>query len=78
VHTIIELARVLGMEVVAEGIETMEQYRLLCKLGCRYGQGYIFARPMPAGEVTALLKLPGKILPERVFDLNHELLKESA
>ena len=78
VHTIIELARVLGMEVVAEGIETMEQYKLLCKLGCRYGQGYLFARPLPANEVTTLLGLPGKILPERVFDLNHNLLKETA
>jgi EAL domain-containing protein (putative c-di-GMP-specific phosphodiesterase class I) len=78
VHTIIELARVLGMEVVAEGIETMEQYRLLCKLGCRFGQGYLFARPMPATEVTAMLGLPGKILPERIFDVNHNLLKETA
>jgi EAL domain-containing protein (putative c-di-GMP-specific phosphodiesterase class I) len=37
VRTIIELARVLGMDVVAEGIETHEQYRLLRQLGCRFG-----------------------------------------
>jgi EAL domain-containing protein (putative c-di-GMP-specific phosphodiesterase class I) len=44
VRTIIELARVLGMDVVAEGIETCEQYRLLRQLGCRFGQGYLFQR----------------------------------
>jgi EAL domain-containing protein (putative c-di-GMP-specific phosphodiesterase class I) len=78
VRTIIELARVLGMEVVAEGIETMEQYKLLCKLGCRYGQGYLFARPMPANEVTKLLDLPGRIVPESMFDTNLQALKETA
>jgi EAL domain-containing protein (putative c-di-GMP-specific phosphodiesterase class I) len=62
VRTIVELARVLGMDVVAEGIETVEQYRLLRELGCRYGQGYLFARPISAGEVTGLLRLPGRIL----------------
>ena len=45
VRTIIELARVLGMDVVAEGIETREQYRLLRQMGCRFGQGYLFAKP---------------------------------
>jgi EAL domain-containing protein (putative c-di-GMP-specific phosphodiesterase class I) len=64
VRTIIELARVLGMDVVAEGIETYEQYRLLRELGCRYGQGYLFARPLPVEEITELLRLPGHILPE--------------
>jgi EAL domain-containing protein (putative c-di-GMP-specific phosphodiesterase class I) len=64
VRTIIELARVLGMDVVAEGIETKEQYRLLREMGCRYGQGYLFARPMTAETVTQLLRLPGRILPE--------------
>jgi EAL domain-containing protein (putative c-di-GMP-specific phosphodiesterase class I) len=64
VRTIIELARVLGMDVVAEGIETLEQYRLLRQLGCRFGQGYLFARPMTAEDVSVLLRLPGRILPE--------------
>jgi EAL domain-containing protein (putative c-di-GMP-specific phosphodiesterase class I) len=64
VRTIIELARVMGMDVVAEGIETAEQYRLLREMGCRYGQGYLFARPMSAAAVTELLRLPGRILPD--------------
>jgi len=64
VRTIIELARVLGMDVVAEGIESRDQYRLLRQLGCRYGQGFLFARPMSAAAVGELLRLPGRILPE--------------
>ena len=64
VRTIIELARVLGMDVVAEGIETHEQYRLLREMGCRYGQGFLFARPMTAEAVTQLLRLPGRVLPD--------------
>ena len=64
VRTIIELARVLGMDVVAEGIETREQYRLLRDLGCRFGQGFLFARPLPVHAVTRLLHLPGRVLPD--------------
>jgi EAL domain-containing protein (putative c-di-GMP-specific phosphodiesterase class I) len=67
VRTIIELARAMGMDVVAEGIETAEQYRLLRGMGCRYGQGYLFARPMSAEAVTQLLRLPGRLLPEPDF-----------
>ncbi len=64
VRTIVELARVLGMDVVAEGIETPEQYHLLRELGCRLGQGFLFARPLPVDAVTRLLSLPGRVLPE--------------
>ncbi len=64
VRTIIDLARALGMNVVAEGIETQEQYALLQQLGCRYGQGYLFARPMPAEDVSKLLRLPERQLPD--------------
>jgi EAL domain-containing protein (putative c-di-GMP-specific phosphodiesterase class I) len=64
VRTIVELARVMGMDVVAEGIETREQYNLLQQLGCRFGQGFLFARPAPAETVSRMLRLPGRILPE--------------
>jgi EAL domain-containing protein (putative c-di-GMP-specific phosphodiesterase class I) len=67
VRTIIELARVLGMDVVAEGIETRAQYCRLRKLGCRFGQGYFFARPMSAAAVTELLQLPGRVLLDAEF-----------
>lgn len=66
VRTIVELARVLGMDVVAEGIETREQFEMLRRLGCRYGQGYLFSRPVPASVISKMLKLPGRILPEPV------------
>ena len=64
VRTIVELARVLGMSMVAEGIETIEQYRLLRQMGCRYGQGFLFARPMTVEAVSKLLRLPDRILPD--------------
>ena len=64
VRTIIELARVLGMDVVAEGIETCEQYSLLRDLGCRFGQGFLFSRPLPVEAITRLLSLPGCVLPD--------------
>jgi EAL domain-containing protein (putative c-di-GMP-specific phosphodiesterase class I) len=64
VRTIIDLARALGMDVLAEGIETPAQYRLLRDMGCRFGQGFLFARPMTAPDITQLLRLPGRILPD--------------
>jgi len=64
VRTIIELARVLGMDVVAEGIETVEQFKLLRQMGCRFGQGFLFARPMTALDAASLLRLPGRVLPD--------------
>jgi diguanylate cyclase (GGDEF)-like protein len=47
---IIALARGLNAEVIAEGIETIEQRELINDLGCHLVQGYLFARPMPAGD----------------------------
>ncbi|MGH8086367.1 MAG: bifunctional diguanylate cyclase/phosphodiesterase [Lysobacter sp.] len=50
VSAVIALARALDMEVVAEGIETPEQHRILMGLGCEFGQGYLFGRPVPVGR----------------------------
>jgi len=55
VRTISTLARNLGMEVIAEGIETEEQYQQLKMLGCEYGQGYLFSRPVDSKSVHHLL-----------------------
>jgi EAL domain-containing protein (putative c-di-GMP-specific phosphodiesterase class I) len=55
VHTIISLADNLGMDVVAEGIETVEQADELKSLGCQYAQGYFFSKPISKGSVEALL-----------------------
>jgi diguanylate cyclase (GGDEF)-like protein len=56
VRTIMTLSRNLGMEVVAEGVETAEQLNELRKLTCDYGQGYFFARPLRAEDAEALLE----------------------
>ena len=56
VRTIINLAHLLGMDVIAEGIETKEQLEKLRFLGCEYGQGYFFAKPLPAAEAEELLE----------------------
>jgi len=52
IRSILSLARGLGIEVIAEGIETEEERDLLDSLGCEYGQGYLFARPMEAAAIT--------------------------
>ena len=49
-RAIVSMGHSLGMEVVAEGVETQEQLDLIVKLGCDEVQGYLFARPMPAAE----------------------------
>ena len=56
VEAVIALAHGLRIEVVAEGIETDAQFHLLREMGCDVGQGYLFARPMPAAEAGRLLE----------------------
>ncbi|SNY04160.1 putative bifunctional diguanylate cyclase/phosphodiesterase [Paractinoplanes atraurantiacus] len=55
VRTIVELAQILGLRVVAEGIENAAQLAALRRLGCGYGQGYHLCRPTDAAEVPAKL-----------------------
>lgn len=55
VQTIVQLAKNLHMCAVAEGIETMEQYKMLKEMGCPTGQGYYFYKPMPLEEAALLL-----------------------
>ncbi|HEX5824744.1 MAG TPA: EAL domain-containing protein [Candidatus Limnocylindrales bacterium] len=54
-RAIIDLGRTLNLEVIAEGIEQSDQARWLVEMGCRFGQGYLFARPVGAAAVEALL-----------------------
>lgn len=56
VKTIISLGHQLGMDVIAEGIETAEQLSGLCKLSCNYGQGYFFSKPLSKEAATVLLE----------------------
>ena len=51
----VAMGHALGLHVVAEGVETHAQMATLLTLGCRTAQGYLFAKPQPADQVTALL-----------------------
>jgi EAL domain-containing protein (putative c-di-GMP-specific phosphodiesterase class I) len=54
--SIIVMAHRLGLQVVAEGVETTEQQQLLLRAGCDYLQGYLFSKPLPAQDFEFLLK----------------------
>src|SRR6202522_2905482 len=56
VSAIIAIARHLHIQVIAEGIEAYQQVEILRRLGCSVGQGFLFARPMPADEILKLLR----------------------
>jgi EAL domain-containing protein (putative c-di-GMP-specific phosphodiesterase class I) len=56
VASIVDIGRTLGIKVVAEGVETMEQARVLREIGCDFLQGYAFARPMAAEHLEAWLQ----------------------
>lgn len=58
VFAIIELAHLLGMTVVAEGVETVEQHQHLARLGCDQCQGFYFAPPMSADNLQLLMADP--------------------
>src|SRR3546814_17863380 len=53
VRTLIELGARMGLDTVAEGVESTEAYDLLRTYGCQQGQGYLISRPLPAAQFTA-------------------------
>lgn len=55
IEAVVDLARQLGMRVVAEGVETSEQHAILRQSGCHIAQGYLFGRPQPIEEVHLTL-----------------------
>lgn len=58
VEGIVRIADTLGLQVIAEGIEDPEQRDLLAGMGCRFGQGYLFARPMTVEHSARVLRRP--------------------
>ncbi|MDA0268513.1 MAG: EAL domain-containing protein [Cyanobacteria bacterium] len=56
VRTVVNLAHTLGMEVIAEGVETPDDADILRSLGCEFGQGYFWAKPLPAQAATEFLQ----------------------
>ena len=57
IRSITSLAEALGMETTAEGVETIDQLDILREQGCNQVQGYYFSKPIPVGEVNAMLEL---------------------
>lgn len=55
VNSTVSMVRNMGMQVVAEGIETQAQYDLLCDFECDYGQGYMISKPIPEHQVWSVL-----------------------
>ncbi len=55
VRAVINLSSTLGLRVIAEGIETAEHLARLRELGCDYGQGYFFSKPVDAAAIETLL-----------------------
>jgi EAL domain-containing protein (putative c-di-GMP-specific phosphodiesterase class I) len=62
VCAVIDLARALDLDVVAEGIETAEQAEELARLGCKVAQGYHFASPLDPEEVSESLLVQSQLL----------------
>jgi len=71
VRTIVALAQNLGMDVVAEGVETEDQLRLLRKLDCENGQGYLFSTPLGGRQLDQFISayMPQIYADERRSDL---------
>ena len=55
-EAIIVMAHKLNLKVIAEGVETQQQYEMLRRAGCDYGQGFLFGIPLPAPDFEALLR----------------------
>ena len=58
VEAIIGMSKTLGLQILAEGVETADQFTILRQLGCEAGQGYLFSRPLPSDELDRWLQQP--------------------
>ncbi|MAS05220.1 MAG: diguanylate cyclase [Ahrensia sp.] len=56
VEALTDIGRKIGVDIVAEGVETVEQATKLMALGCQFGQGHLFARPLARNAITELLR----------------------
>jgi EAL domain-containing protein (putative c-di-GMP-specific phosphodiesterase class I) len=68
VRTINTLAQNLGMEVVAEGVETAEQVAQLKSMKCTLGQGYFFSRPLDASAAQAFIETHSSYIPSALIN----------
>jgi EAL domain-containing protein (putative c-di-GMP-specific phosphodiesterase class I) len=63
VRAVVALGRSLGLQLVAEGVETAAQARALLEMDCRCMQGYLFSRPVPAGAMAAVVERLAALVP---------------
>jgi diguanylate cyclase (GGDEF)-like protein len=63
VQAIVQMARTLNIQTVAEGVEDQKEFAMLKEMGVQRMQGYLFSRPLPASELLALLKSRSTLLP---------------
>jgi diguanylate cyclase (GGDEF)-like protein len=63
VNAIIGLSKNLGLRIISEGVETLNQHRILVKLGCDYGQGYYYAPPLTANSMREILAANAVLAP---------------
>lgn len=61
IRAVVSVADAFGLDVVGEGVETTAQLDSLVRCGCGYAQGYLMARPLPPGDVTALVASGGRM-----------------
>jgi EAL domain-containing protein (putative c-di-GMP-specific phosphodiesterase class I) len=69
-QTIVSLAQNLNLRTVAEGIETVEQLKVLQDLRCDLGQGFLFSKPLPKNEIENLLYEKSQWLPQAIEDID--------
>ncbi|MGN6692932.1 MAG: EAL domain-containing protein, partial [Aquihabitans sp.] len=57
-RAVVHIAKTLDLDTAAEGIETVEELTALKSLGCKFGQGFLFSKPLPLDELEALVAPP--------------------
>ncbi len=67
-ESVVHMAKWIGLQTIAEGVETDDQRRFLLNLGCYYAQGFYFARPMPDDEFEKLISNPENIVTDLFND----------
>jgi len=70
VHSLLRLAKDYNLDVVAEGVETREQFNQLQALGCQRGQGYYICPPLPVAEIDAILQADAHLNMETLLEMN--------
>jgi len=66
VTAVVRIGQSLGLTVVAEGVETKAQHRVLIDLGCQVAQGYLFSRPLPASRLVEWISKRGRVPTDRL------------